>query len=658
MTYTTTSLFEKTFRQFPDGIIFVDKSSKLLDVNKAFLDIWQVTREEAFELFSHLSDYFVTYDSEYHELPISLWPVSRLAKGETFHDQEFIVEAKKVNKVIYISCTGIPQLDDNENLTAGILIVRDNSEKVKKRLRSKNTIYHQKKHLAQLKNLKNELSNERELLQTIIDTIPVMITIYNETVDSIILNNAITQITGWTNKDAQENNIMELAYPDPDYRAEVLHFMNSKQRGFKDIVTHTKDGRKLETSWANVRIADGRQVGVGIDISDRKRLENELIVAKEKAEKENQIQYAFIQNISHEVRTPMNSILGFTELLRKNVKDQQGNEFLDAISFNGKQLLRLIEDIIDISRLDKNEMSLTKENVNVAKLMKRMEPQLEGLKKSFEKNHITTSINIPENTDSLFIYTDPTRIQQVLTNFISNALKYTEKGSVEVGFEVHGREQIVFYVKDTGIGIKEENFDRVFTRFNRFYDRSSGMVGGTGLGLAICKHFVNLLGGTIDFKSEFGKGSVFTFTHPYKLLKDDAHELPKEVDEEKNYSLPDLDDKTILIAEDDKFSFMLMEQMLLETKARVLHAETGKQALELFITEDTDIVFLDIRMPEMSGFQAIRKIRELNSSVPVIAQTANAMTEDRQNIILSGFNYHATKPISQNELYSILNKFL
>lgn len=658
MTYKAASLYEETFRQFPDGILFTDKNKKLLDVNEAFLNMLQITREEAFESFDYLPDYYTVYDSEYHELPFSHWPVSRVSRGEAFHNEEFIIEARKGNKVIYTSCSAIPQQDKNGDLSAGIIIVRDISKMVKMELKSKNTIYHQKRHLAQLKNLKSELTNERELLQTIIDTIPVMITIYNETVDSIVLNNAITQITGWTKKDVEEENIMKLVYPDPVYRAEVLNFMNSTKGEFKDIVMHTKDGRDLETSWANVKIADGRQVGVGIDISDRKQLENELIIAKEKAEKENQIQYAFIQNISHEVRTPMNSILGFTELLQKNVKDSQGKEFLDAISFNGKQLLRLIEDIIDISRLDKNEMSLSKENVNVAKLMKRMEPQLDGLKKILDKNHIKTSIEVPDNSENIFIYTDPTRIQQVLTNFISNALKYTEKGTVEVGFKVHDRDEVVFYVKDTGIGIKEENFNRVFTRFNRFYNRSSDLVGGTGLGLAICKHFVNLLGGKIDFKSEYGKGSTFFFSHPYTLLNDETVEIPNEPEDQKNYNMPDMEGKKILIAEDDKFSFMLMEQMLIETKARVLHAETGKEAVELFITENADIVFLDIRMPEMNGFKAIRKIRELNGTVPVIAQTANAMTEDRQNIILSGFNYHATKPISQNELYSILNKFL
>lgn len=657
MAYQTKNLFEETFRQFPDGIIFTDKNRKLLDVNEAFLNISQISREEAFESFSHLTEYYTIYDSDYQELPVNLWPVVRVSNGETIHDEEFIVEIKKRKKVIYISCTTIPQFDESGDLIAGIIIIRDISKVVKKTLKSKNTIYHQKRHLTQLKNLKNELTNERELLQTIIDTIPVMITIYNETVDTFILNNAFTRITGWTQKDLANKNIMELAYPNPDYRAEVMHFMNSKQGRFKDIVMRIKDGREIETSWANVKIADGRQVGVGIDISDRKRMENELIIAKDNAEKENQIQYAFIQNISHEVRTPMNSILGFTELLRKNVKDSQGKEFLDAISFNGKQLLRLIEDIIDISRLDKNEMSLSKENVNVVQLMKRMEPRLEGLKKNLEKNQLETTIKIPENSDDIFISTDATRIQQVLTNFISNALKYTEKGKVEVGFKIHNNEEIIFYVKDTGIGIKKENFSRVFTRFNRFHDRSNDIVGGTGLGLAICKHFVNLLGGKIDFESEYGKGSTFSFTHPYTVQENTLKEHAKDTGEEKDFSLPNLDGKSILIAEDDRFSFMLMEQMLIETKAKVLHAVTGKEAIELFITEGADIVFLDIRMPEMSGFQAIRKIRELNGDVPVIAQTANAMIQDRQNIILSGFNYHATKPISQNELYNILNKF-
>lgn len=651
-----TNLYERVFKQFPDGILFTDENGNLLDVNEAFLNMLDITKEEAFKFCSHIQDYCNVYNIEYQELDFSEWPFLRVTGSAAFYDEEFVIEVKEQDKIIYASCTGLPQFDERGKVISGILIVRDISDLVKKTLKSKDRLHHQVKHLTQLKSLKNELSNEKELLQTIIDTIPVMITIYSETVDSIVLNNAFTQITGWTQKDVEESNIMELAYPDPEYRAEVLYFMNSKQMKFKDIIMHTKDGRDLETSWANVTIADGRQVGVGLDISDRKKMENELIIAKEKAEKENQIQYAFIQNISHEVRTPMNSILGFAELLRKSTDDPRGLEFLDAISFNGQQLLRLIEDIIDISRLDKNEMSLSKENVNVSRLMKRMETQLEGLKKTLKKDHLKTRMKIPEGTGNIYIYTDATRIQQVLTNFLSNALKYTEKGSIEIGYEVHDSHDIRFYVKDTGIGIKEENHDRIFQRFNRFHQQGGDPIGGTGLGLTICKHLVTLLGGKIDFKSEYGKGSVFYFTHPY-VQESDVKSFEQEKPDEKDYSLPDFNGKTILIAEDDKFSFMLMEQMLFETKARVLHASTGKEALEMFITGDPDIVFLDIRMPEMSGFQAIRKIRELNGSVPVIAQTANAMTEDRQNIILSGFNYHATKPISQNELYSILNKF-
>jgi signal transduction histidine kinase/CheY-like chemotaxis protein len=434
--------------------------------------------------------------------------------------------------------------------------------------------------------------------------------------------------------------------------------MNSLQPGFRDFIMRTKDGRDIETSWANIKVSDGRQVGVGIDITARKRMEKALVAAKETAEKENQVQYTFIQNISHEVRTPMNSILGFTELLAKMISGKTEKEYLHAISLNGKQLLRLINDIVDFSRLDKNDLAPAFTHVPLQSAFRQAQNQMEGLRKKYKRDNLTIVFNPPDPVPpNLTLYTDNHRLQQIFSNLTGNALKYTLQGSVEFGYTLKEvSREVVFYVKDTGIGISEHLHSRVFERFNRLHDDEKVEFRGTGLGLAISKHLVDLLGGKIWFESAVGRGSTFYFTHPYlTTTKETNRTLIIPTDEEVR--VPQLSGKTILIAEDDSFSFLVLKAMLAETQAHILHAANGAEAVELFSQNQVDLVLLDIRLPEMNGFEVIEKIREIDTEVPVIAQTANALNVHRDKSKMAGFNEHLSKPHTMNALFATLNRY-
>ncbi|MFW6257328.1 MAG: ATP-binding protein [Prolixibacteraceae bacterium] len=650
-------IHQTAFHNLKEGVIILRQDGSISSINPAAGKILYTNQLK--ENNENLNFYrFI--DSENNEVDWENRPTTRLINKESFGNETYTVEIKKNGPQICAVFSGVPQFDAEGNFIGGILFIHEAEEKKDADCRSyekEETV--KTRYSRQLELFQKQAEQDRELLRLIIDTIPVMITIYEKQVDKVYLNAATKKITGWTNEDVKQRNIMELAYPNPEYRKEVMQFMESLQTGFKDLVMRTKDGRDIETSWANVKIPDGRQVGVGIDISERKRLERELILAREKAEKENQIQYAFIQNISHEVRTPMNSILGYSELLSKRIKGKVETEFINAVEYNGKQLLRLIDDIIDISRLDKNELSLTKEKIPLGKLMEQMHKLFAGLLKTYGKKHLNLELNFPEdNYHEIALYTDVYRLQQVFGNLISNAVKYTEKGKVTLGFIIRRKKQdILFYIKDTGIGIKKEDHSRVFTRFNRFHNTSESEFRGTGLGLSICKHLMSLLGGKIWFESEYGNGSVFYFNHPYvKPVSEEKPEKPECT--EKNYQMPNLKNKTILIAEDDTFSYRMMHYMLEPTKAGILHADTGRKAVELINKNDVDLLFLDIRLPEMDGYEVIQHIRKAGKNLPVIAQTASVLNEDRQKIKTSGFNYHATKPISQNELFGILNHYL
>ncbi len=658
----STDILKMVFDNVQDGVILFDAEGYLLDINPEGLRLHGLDESDKELLKNNPLFFHKVYNAEHQELPSAEWPVMQLLNGEAFNNVPYIIKVYEHGPEIRISYSGVSRLNKEGNFTSGILLARKAAEPIVKVDLVKD-VFEKDEQIKKLELFQQQIKDDRELLHTIIDTIPVMVTIYDKRVNSFIMNRAVEEITGWTPNDIKEISIMELAYPDPVYREEVLEYMHSLTPGFKDIIMRTRDSCEIETSWANLELPDGRQIGVGIDISDRKRLEKELIKARKKAERDNQVQYAFIQNISHEVRTPMNSILGFTELLQKEVTRKKETEFLNAISHNGKQLLRLIDDIIDFSQLDNNQISLQKEIIVISNFMKRIEMQMVGTKKAYKKRHLEIVVKKPENNVRVIVNTDSFRLQQVLMNLIGNAIKYTEEGTVEAGYEIReSKKDILFFVKDTGIGIRDIDKENVFKRFNRLHNTRSHEFRGTGLGLAICRHLVNLLGGNIWFESEFGKGTSFYFSHPYKELErienKSAVALAENDKQTSDFSLPDLNDKVILIVEDDSFSYMMMYHMLEETKALILHADSGSKAVEIFDKYKTDLVFLDIRIPEMDGYQVIKHIHESNNKVPVIAQTANALPEDRRKIVEAGFNFHITKPISRDSLFSVLNNFL
>ncbi|HZH71836.1 MAG TPA: ATP-binding protein [Mariniphaga sp.] len=654
----TNQILESIFSNVQEGILLIDYEGNLIDINPEGMRIHGVESHAKENIINAPLNFFSILSVNKQEIVKSSDPVERLLTNGSFNDERYFIKMRKDSPVQLISYTGIPQYDQEGNFATGLLLAR----LVEHNLQDNK---YQNFLIGEYFNpniFQQQLKNNKELLQTIIDTIPVMVTIYDKQMDSFIFNQAFNNITGWTTADIEDRNVMELVYPDPEYRKKILEYMMNLEPGFQDIIMRTRDGRDIETSWANVGIPDGRQVGVGIDISERKKLEMELVKARERAEKENKVQHAFIQNISHEVRTPMNSILGFTELLQKELTDKKETEFLNAIYFNGKQLLKLIDDIIDFSRLDNNQVTVQKEVLNLNLLMKQIGNQAESIKRTFKKRHLKLNMKQPDNTIQAILDTDNLRLQQVLLNLISNAIKYTEEGAVEIGYEIReDKHDILFYVSDTGIGIDEVNSNRVFRRFNRLHDTRRQEFRGTGLGLAICKHLVNLLGGEIWFKSKPGQGTVFYFSHPYKELEGLYPEPPvketKQVEKSAEFAMPDLSNKVILIVEDDSFSYMMMYHMLEESKAIILHADTGRKAIEIFEKYNVDLVFLDIRLPELDGYQVLKYMRQLNKNIPVVAQTANALPEDKIKIRNAGFNSYITKPISRNNLLTILYKF-
>ena len=387
----------------------------------------------------------------------------------------------------------------------------------------------------------------------------------------------------------------------------------------------------------------------------RSHLEGELISAKERAEESDKLKSAFLANMSHEIRTPMNGILGFAELLKdENISPGNHKKYIEIIDNNGKMLINLIDDIIDFSKIEAGQIKIIKKDFSLNSLLQQVHSSFLTENLINNKSKVKLRMRKALSNDSCYINSDPNRLRQILTNLVGNAFKFTDEGFIEFGYKIVGSEMIEFYVKDTGIGIPQEKINQIFNRFIQADSSSTRKYGGSGLGLAISRGFVEILGGKMWAESNVNNGSTFYFTVPYKQAKEVEEEINKPI-KKKQY---DWTNKKILIAEDDKFSFKFLEGFLKQTNVNVLHAENGKLAVDLCNTNlDIDLVLMDIQMPEMNGYEATNLIKQTRKQLPVIAQTANAIIEEREKCFEAGCDDFVTKPVNIQELYSKIDKF-
>jgi len=393
------------------------------------------------------------------------------------------------------------------------------------------------------------------------------------------------------------------------------------------------------------------------DFSERKKLEEEMQIAKERAEESDRLKSAFLANMSHEIRTPMNAILGFSELLvNSELTQREREDYIKMIHAKGNELMIIISDLIDISRIEAGDLKLTETNFAVNDFLSTVHVHFKEDKLLKSKPKIQFRKRLQDGLNPI-IYSDKNRLKQVFNNLLSNAMKFTSDGFIELGYDII-ENQIRFYVKDSGIGIDSDKFEVIFERFRQADYSYTRKYGGTGLGLAISKQIVELLGGKIGVESKPNVGSTFYFTLDFKSLHAAPKEKLKSTEEASPGSL-DFSNKKILVAEDDGSNYLYLESVLRNTNAELIWARNGKHALDLFTTIDNiDLILMDIRMPEMNGLEATEQIRIHNKEVPIIALTAFAFADDKSKSIRAGCNEHLSKPVKTNELKDMLKKYL
>lgn len=387
----------------------------------------------------------------------------------------------------------------------------------------------------------------------------------------------------------------------------------------------------------------------------RNEVELNLQKAKERAERADYLKTSFLTNMSHEIRTPMNAILGFTTLLiEEDLPLQQRKEYLKVINESGNTLLNLVNDILDISKIEAGQLTIAEAQCDVNELFDELQLSFNEIKTQNKKAHLRIVANNPYANRALQIITDPFRLKQVMINLIGNALKFTDEGNIEFGVHLTDN-RIEFYVKDTGIGISQEHLDDIFQRFRKIDEEKSRLYRGAGLGLAICKDIVRLLGGEITVESELGRGSLFKFTLPLKIAEN-KRKNGKLLDTSTELPRLDLTGKTILVAEDEPNNFKFLNQLLQRYNATIVWARNGEDALKQIAEQTFDLVLMDLKMPKVDGYEATRIIKTLYPGLSIIAQTAYTNIEEVNKCYDAGCDYYLSKPIQMKELEKVFRK--
>ena len=380
-------------------------------------------------------------------------------------------------------------------------------------------------------------------------------------------------------------------------------------------------------------------IGSARVITAQKQMEESLRIAKEEAERSNTLKSAFLANMSHEIRTPLNAIVGFSELLADAQDEEEKKEYLNIIKNSNALLLQLVGDILDLSKIEAGTLEFSFADHDLSEIMEELE-RTARMKISDPAIEVACKERMPGCT----IHTDRGRLSQVMHNFINNAAKFTGQGHIHFGYRKLPDDRWYFYVEDTGCGIPSDKIDNIFGRFVKLDAKAKG----TGLGLAISKSIIERLGGEIGVTSVNGEGSTFWFRLPAGCVTTSGS-AAEAIESPPESPCPDTGQPTLLIAEDDPANYKLFEVML-KKHYTLLHAWNGREAVEIFRANRPCMILMDIKMPEMDGYEATAAIRELSSDIPIVAVTAFAYPEDMRRILSSGFNGCLSKPVSAESL--------
>jgi len=631
--------FEQLFESSPEIVVLTDNEGKLLRVNHEFELLFKYNEQEA--IGRYIDELIVPAELIEEATSIS----TQVARGENIRMET--IRHDKFGSRFHVSLLGTPV--EIEGGQVGVYgIYRDITPQKQSQL---------------------ALVESEEKLRNILYSSPDPITVVDLRGNITEVNPAAVKILGYNS--AEEiigTNALEMTALGEKNRG-ILSLKNVLRKGFiqnEEFELNLKNNKKIfvELSASIIKDANDRPQGIVAitkDITERKEYEQNLRIEKEKAEQSDKLKSAFLANMSHEIRTPMNAILGFSELLQnEKIQNEERDEYLKIINNKGNELLLIINDIIDISKIEAGDIKLFRQEFEVNPFLRDMYNTFNEEKNLMSKEQVQLRLSVPKGNNPV-MNSDQSRIKQILSNLLNNALKFTEEGFIELGYRLMQNKTIEFYVQDTGIGIPKDKHAVIFDRFRQADESVSSIHGGTGLGLAISKNLVYLLGGEIYLDSEESQGSVFKFN--LKYLKNDIKEVSDSVQDKikpkKPFETIDLINKRILVVEDDSANYLFIESFLKRTQAEITWAKDGVQAVDLCKDSNHfDMILMDIRMPRMNGIEATKQIRKKDKQIPIIALTAYAFANDKEKALQAGCNSYLPKPVKVEELQETLVRFL
>ncbi len=509
---------------------------------------------------------------------------------------------------------------------------------------------------------KKSESEFKKLYQAIMQS-PISVVITDKDGYIEFFNPAFCKITGWKDQEilGKKPSILKSGFQPAAFYEKLWKTISAGNEWQGEFKNRKKNG---EYYWELASISPIKNnfgtithyVKIAENISYLKKIEKDLKKAKQDAEIANNYKNHFLANMSHEIRTPINTIIGFSELIKnENITSQKRFKYSGIIEENSQSLLRIIDDIIDISKIEANELKIKKEACSLGELFAELELTYSNYLKRRQKLNIDLIFQIPEEAHHDVIFTDPYRLKQIINNLFTNALTYTERGQIEIGYSIITDNKLQFFVSDTGSGIPPGQIKSIFKRFSQIEGTTNSTTRSSGLGLSICKDLAILLGGEISVKSIEGEGSIFFVTLPYDKIKIPMVKAVPSTPAPARYNFSNC---TIMIAEDTPYNYEYLHSILQKTGANVIWAKDGIDVLKLYKNSQVDLILMDIQLPEINGYEATAQIRQSNQSIPIIAQTAYAMSEDRQKCLDSGCNDVLVKPIRMDDVLSTVAKYL
>jgi PAS domain S-box-containing protein len=621
--------FRTMFELSPAGIILIDEKGTIIEVNSSFCETLGYSRKE---LIAKNIRLFSSPDKE----GVIEKNIEEILSGKTLKHE--VTNFKKDGTTCVI------------DLYETMIILPDGKHGI---LSVSNDITERKR------------SQEQALtLSRALESIGECVSITDNKNKIIFVNNAFCKTYGYGQEELLGENISKIRSTKYKVNPNDEILSDTILGGWNgELINVRKDGYEfpIELSTSPIKDEKGNTValiGIAVDITERKKAHLELISAKEKAEESDRLKSAFLANMSHELRTPLNAIIGFSGLMIDAGSDNDTISNLKIILNSGQHLLSLVEEILDISMIETEQIKIKYEKVEISSILYDVKNIIEGEKLKECKTGIELILNFDPETSNKVILTDSRKLKQVLINLLKNSLKFTDEGYVEFGvaeIKKNDTDYLKFYVKDTGIGIDKKYHDVIFNIFRQIDDTHTRKYGGTGIGLSVAKKIVKMLGGEIWVESEQGKGSLFCFTIP---LLSENRQTENQTSDSARITEKKFGGKTILIAEDEVPSFKFLNMVLTKMDIRVLWAKNGVEVIDICKTDPSvNLILMDIKMPLLNGYEATRQIKMIRPELPIIAQTAYAMISDKAEALKAGCDDYLSKPIHIGQLKDLLKKY-